>query len=218
MLLIIEELFLLALDEEKGSLSSFVKKTIGCGLSGAILAELALRGKVCSNDKHRLELADDTLTGDELLDEALEEIRSSEKPRKLTYWVSQFSARPKKFRERLGERLVAKNILYQEDKRLFRQYSSTHDSQSLAPSKFEIKYPLRAMILSNQENDHRSLALLKVAAASELLNLIFTQDELSIAKRLIHEKVLRAALENPAMETIEEIEQAVASSLEDDTD
>lgn len=221
MLSIFEELFLLALDEEKGNIVPFAKKTIAYGLSGAILAELALRGKISSNEKNRLDLIDPTPTGDEILDEILQEIRSTEKRRKLTYWVSQLSTRPKKLRERVGERLAAKNLLSQEDKRFFWKPFSTENGQPEVPSKFEMKGSLRAMILSRDENlesDHRSLALLNVAESSNLLNLIFTQDEVQLAKQRIHEKIIRAALENPAMQTVEELEQAVGTTIEDDSD
>ncbi len=218
MLSIYEELFLLALDEEKGTIIPFAKNNLAHALSGGILAELSLSGKVCSNDKHRLELLDAAITGDEILDDAIKEIQSSEKSRKLPYWVSQFSARPKKLRERLGESLVAKDLLYQEDRHFFWKPTPTGTGLPIPHSKFEVKNPLRTMILAQDESDAHSLALLNVASASEILNLIFTQDEVQIAKRLIHERVFRAALENPAMQTIEEIEQAIVISLDDDAE
>lgn len=215
---IIEELFLLALDEEKGNILPFAKKTLAYGISGGILAELALLRKVCSNENHRLELVDATPTGDEILDEVLQEIQSSEKQRKLTYWVSQLSDRPKRLRERLGERLVGKDLLYQEDKHFFWKLPEGEDAAPAIPTRYEMKSTLRGMILSTAESNHRSLALLNIAASSELLGLIFTQDELPVAKRRIHEKLVRAALENPAMQTIEDIELAVSASLDDDDD
>lgn len=218
MLSIYEELFLLALDEEKGNILSLAKKSLAHGLSAGILAELTLLEKICSNEKHRLELMNTSLTGDEILDDAIKEIRSSDKPRKMAYWVSQLSTRPKKLRERIGESLVSKDLLYQEDKRFFWHPASPDDDFLVAPTKFELKEPLRAVVLSTAESDPRSLALLNVASATGLLNLIFTQDELLIAQRRIHEEIVRAALENPAMQTIEEIEQAIHTSLEDDID
>ncbi len=218
MLSIFEELFLLALDEENGNILPFAKKTLAHGLSGGILAELALMGKVTSNEKHRLELVDATPTGDDVLDDAIQEIQASEKTRKLAYWVSQFSARPKKLREHIGERLAAKELLNQDERRFFWKPAQPENDTDVPHSKFEVKNPLRTMILASEEGGLHNLALLNVASASDLLNLIFTQDEIPLAKRLIHEKVFRAALEHPAMQTIEEIEQAVITSLEDDTE
>ena len=218
MISIPEELFLLALDEEKGNFLSLTKKTLSHALSGGILAELTLSGKVCSDQKHRLELLNDAVTGDEVLDKALSEIGSSEKLRKLTYWVSELSARPKKLREEIGDSLVAKGLLLREEKRYFRQNVSSEETAQTIPSKFELKTPLRALVLSSDEFNARDFALLNVVAASGLLDLIFTRDELKIAEQHIHEKVLRSALQNPIMETIEEIEKAIVTSLEDDSD
>ena len=163
-------------------------------------------------------MIDAALISDELLDEVINEIQSSNKPHKLAFWISELSSRPKKLRERVGERLAVKDQLYQEDNRFFWRPSSAEDPARMLPSKFELKNPLRASILSDCESDPHSLALLNVASASGLLNLIFTQDELPIAQHRIHEKVVRAALKNPAMQTIGEIEQAILTSLEDDLD
>lgn len=218
MLSLFEELYLLALDEDRGKTTSYAKKTIAYGLSGAMLAELALQGKVSVNEKNRLEPLGDELTGDAFLDEILGEIRDSEKAHKLTYWVSQFSERPKKLRERVGDLLVERNVLSKEEKRFFRQPPSGEVTQAAEPSKFEVKSRLRAMILANGESDPRSLALLNLAAASELLGLIFTADELGFASRRIHEEILRFALEDTVMQTVEEIEQAISTVVEDDDD
>ena len=218
MLPIFEELFLLALDEETGRSLTFTKKTLAHGLSGGILAELAFLSKVCSNEKHRLELMDPSLTGDDILDESIEEIRSSDKLRRTSYWVSQFSSRPKKLRERIGDRLAAKDLLSKDDRRFFWTMPSGGDNALTARTKFEMKTPLRAAILSNGESGPRDLSLLMVASATGLLNLIFTQDELPIAHQRIHQKFVHDALGNPVMQTIEEIEQAIISSLEDELD
>jgi golgi phosphoprotein 3 len=218
MLSIFEELFLLALDEEKGRVLSFAKKTLPYALSGGILAELTLMGKVCSNEKHRLELVDASLSGDEILDEAIIDIGSSDKLRKLSYWVSEFGSKPKKLRERIGERLVEKKLLSQEDRRFFWRTPAAEETP-LALTKFDLKAPLRASILSNDDGlDPHNIALLSLASASDLLNLIFTQDELPIARHRIHEKVIRGALGNPSMQSLEEIEQAIISNLDEDAD
>jgi golgi phosphoprotein 3 len=213
MLSVYEELFLLALDEESGKSLPFAKKTLAHALAGGILAELAFLGKICSNEKHRLELRDTALTGDDILIETIEEIRASEKLRRVSYWVSQISSRPKKLRERIGESLAEKGLLTRDDRRF---YWAEPNSEGL--TKFEMKKPLRTAILSNGEISPRELTLLYVASAAGLHNLIFTQDELEMANNRIHEKVVRYALGNPVMETVEEIGQAVIASLEDDLD
>jgi hypothetical protein len=217
MLTLYEELYLLALDEEKGNLFSFARKFFVYPLAGAILAELALLGKVGVGEKLRLVVSEAEPTGDPIFDGALEQIRVSERARKPSYWVSLFSEEPKKLRQNVAERLVEKNVLVQDEKRFFRQ-EPISGSESSVPDKFKIKHELRALILSNGESNLHNLALLEMIAAGGLLGLVFTQDELETADQVIHKKFLIAALENPIMQLVEEIGQAVSSVQADELD
>jgi hypothetical protein len=88
----------------------------------------------------------------------------------------------------------------------------------MPPLKYNLKETLRSKILSKEPHDARSLALLKLISASGLLDLIFTHDEHSLATRSINEKLIRAALEKPELQTIEEIGQAVITCIEDELD
>ena len=225
MLSIYEALFLLALDEEKGNIIPLVKRSLTYGLAGAVLAELALQGKVTAGSKRRLEAAADAdaagaPTGSDLLDETLQAIRSNEKPRKLSYWISQLSAQPKKLRERIAEPLVARGLLHQDDKAYYRVTGDAQPGKpaEALPTRFEMKHTLRSMVLSTGESNLHSLALLDIIKASSLLNLLFTQDELPGARQMIQEKVMRTALTNQVMLTVEEINQAVTLTLEEETE
>ena len=217
MLSIYEELFLLALDEEQGNILPQVKRNLAFGLAGAILSELALQGKISANSKHRLDAGDAKVDGSGLLDETLQSIQSSEKPRKLAYWVGQLSVQPRKLRERIGEGLVARNLLVQEDRLFYRPPAAAESGEQseTLPPKYKMKQALRAMILANNKSDSRSVALLSVIRASGLLNLVFTLDELAAAQREIKERLVRASLADQAMLAIEEIEQAVTLTMED---
>jgi hypothetical protein len=219
MLSVYEELFLLALDEENGNFLPFTRKTIPYGLVGAIFAELALLEKVCSNEKQRLIVNDPTPTGNPILDEVVDEVHASDKHRKLSYWISHFSEKPKKLRFKLGENMAERSLIDQDENRFFWRSAPQEGQEQGVSTKFKRKIPLRSMILGSQESaDPHSLALLNVTSACNLLSLIFTEDELPVARRMIHEKVIQAALKNPIMETIEKIEYAIASSIEDDSD
>jgi hypothetical protein len=43
-------------------------------------------------------------------------------------------------------------------------------------------------------------------------------DEIPLAQKRIHEKIVRKSLEDPIVETIQDIEQGLITSLEDDLD
>lgn len=212
MLTLFDQLYLLALNEEKGNLIASTRKTFAFAYSGAVLDELALLNRICLNEKSRIEVIASTKTGDEVLDEALKEIADSDKLRKPAYWVGEFVVQPKRLRERLGDRLAAKGILNREDNRFFRAQSSPQE----IPSKFEMKHQLRGMILLGTQSNPSSLALLTMLDAANLLHLIFTPDELDMVQKDIHERVLRCSLEKPTFQFIEEIAQAVETLIEDD--
>jgi hypothetical protein len=214
MLTLYEELFLLAVDDEKGVVLPSFGKALSTGLAGAVLAELALQNRVRVSEKRRLEVTDSSRFDEKLLDKILEEIASSEKARKISFWVDQLSARPNKLRKRVEESLVAKGLIGEEDGSSD-ALSPPADPQTVYPSKYEIKSNLRSIILNNGDGDLRSLALLSTARSSRLLSLIFTKDERRFARRCIREKMIRAALGNSVAETIEEIEEAVADVVSD---
>jgi hypothetical protein len=216
MLTLYETLFLLALNEEKGNLIWFTRKTFAYSIAGLILAELALLGKLGVGEKLRLVVNDEESTHDPILDSALEQICDSDKTHKPAYWVSQLSTDPKKLRQSIGERLVERNILTQEDKRYFRPEATS--ASEPAPEKYALKQALRAPILSEGELDLRNLALLIMIEAGDLLCLIFTEDEIEAAERAISKQTMSVALGNPVMQVIQEIGQAVSSVREEEMD
>ncbi len=213
MLTLIDQLYLLALNEEKGNLITSTRKTFSFAYAGAVLDELAVQNRLRLNEKSRVEVTNAAKTGDEVLDEALKEIAGSEKHRRPAYWVGALVEQAKKLRERLGDRLAGKGILSREDNRFYRV---TEPEQEI-PSKYEMKHQLRGMVLLGADTDASALALLTLMNAADLLHLVFTPDELDMVQKDIHERVLRFSLQNPAFQFVEEIEQAVRTSIEDDS-
>jgi hypothetical protein len=215
MITLYEELYLLTLDEEKGNIIWFARKSFAYSIVGLVLAELALLKKLGVAEKQRLVAVDPEPTGDPILDDVLKQIHDSEKLHKPAYWVALLSREPKKLRQSIGEQLVEKKVLTQEEKRFYRQEVPSTDAPE-AGDKFQFKYELRSLILSNSEFNPRNLALLKMIAASDLLSLVFTQDEIESAERIINKQLLNAALGDQTMQLVEEIGQAVTSILEEE--
>jgi hypothetical protein len=216
MLTLFEELFLLSIDDENGSPLPSITDNLGFGLSGSLIAELALRGKASVGETHRLELVDSAPTGDKILDEALEQIQSSNQPRKVTYWIKHFSDEPKKLRKSLVERLETNEVVKQEENRLSWVIPYADSQDSNAPAKFVIKSRLRQSVLVDEDLDVHDLALLGLVKACSLLNLIFTKDERKLARRRIYEIMVGKMLGNPSIQAIQEIEAAVESQAEAD--
>jgi len=216
MLTLFDELFLLSIDEENGTVVPSVVIPLGYGLSGAMLAELVLLGRVKVKDSQRLVIIDQTPVGDDLLDEVLQQIHEIEQPRKLIYWVKHFSAEPKKMRHRLIERLVGKGVLVQEEMHISWVVPYGDSPAQNASAKYLLKNRLRNMQLANQELELQELALLSLAKACSILKLIFTIDERKWARHRIYELMVKQALNNPVVQYIQEIEAAVESQVSAD--
>lgn len=211
-----EELFLLAFHEDKGKLIPWATENLPVGLAGAILAELALNDRLRVEENHRLELLDASPTQDEVLDAALEKIQSSERPRKVSYWVNQLNEKPKKLFEQLEERLEAEGI-FQRDESSFISLPSQNelDGQN-ASARYWLKRRLRGLALTDQEADLRGLALLNLVQSCDFIDLVFTRDERKIARRRIYELLVGTALSNGQAQAIEEIGRAVESQADTD--
>jgi hypothetical protein len=106
-----EEMLLLALRDEKGTLESRAGAH-HYALAGAILSELVLAGRVdIDEDKKKLvHLRDRTSMGDEILDEALARVADSKKPRSAQDWVGRFAGF-RRLRHRGAEGLCRRGVL-----------------------------------------------------------------------------------------------------------
>ena len=216
MLTLFEELFLLSIHEEKGTIINTMAEALPYGISGAILAELALLGKIGIQENHRIEVLDSNPTGDDILDEALEILAASEKNRRFGYWIETLSQKPAKRRKRLAERLIQKGVVSEEDDRLQWVIPFADSLDQYASAKYMMKNRLRALVLASAQVDVREVALLSLVRACGLLDFIFVKDERKLANRHIHELIVGEALKDPAVQTIEEIGAAIVAMVEED--
>ena len=127
-LTLMEEVLLLGLKDEQGLLS-FWNDSLSYVLRGCILLELALQGKIAvvnvpqrkqySLSERKLEVTNDTLTGEVLLDETIKLMKETE-PMSASDWmdalsgetwsISKIGLHLKQVRERLSKGLVDKGI------------------------------------------------------------------------------------------------------------
>ena len=213
MLILAEELFIQALDPESGNIPGSIAAQLQYGLSGALLADLALMGKIGLDDKKKLELIDYTSCGDELLDRTLLKIVKSDRLRKMTHWVKLFSSNSKKTYKELGERLVEKGILQKESRKYLWVIPSEAFPEKDASAKYLIKNNLRAVVLTGKKPDPYVLALLSLVRACNMLESVFTKDELKMARKLVDQKIQDVAVGKEVTETIQEIESAALAGV-----
>ena len=185
MLTLMEELLLLALNDEKGNLVSSAT-ALPYGLNGAILLELALAEKIDIDNKKLVVIAAPP-TGNDLLDKALGILAGAPKNKPVKYWVVRLSSAMKGLKNELLEKLIEKEILVeQENKILWVIPVKRYPAKNAAPEN-AIRNRIRNIVLNGQTVDERSSLLISLIHACSLVNEIFEKDERRAAKKRIKE-------------------------------
>jgi Golgi phosphoprotein 3 len=216
MLTIYEELQLLSIHEDKGIFIRSAADALVPGMSGAILSDLALAGKICTSDNHRLKLEESDPTNDSVLDDTIKVLKKSQKERKFGYWISKINPKPEKLRRQVTKSLISKGILTQEDDRLLWVIPSPLQPDGKGSSKYWLIEHLRGIILAQEDYQPHDVALLGLLNACGLLGLVFLRDERKLAIQAINERLVYQAMQDPNLETIQEIDAAIASVVEED--
>jgi len=214
MLTLPQELYILALHEEKGRVPASLATSLHYGLGGAILAELILQGRVGLDDNRKAVVVNNSMFGDDnLLNEGLERIQASGRHHKSTYWVSTFSDYIKKLEKRLARRLVDQGVLRMEEKRFLGVVPYEAYPAQDASARFWIKQHLRSVVLGGEAPDAHTATLLSLVRACDLLERVFTRDEMKRARRKIEELTRGEAIGEAVQQAIEIIEAATMAAI-----
>jgi hypothetical protein len=207
-----EKLMLLALHDEKGTVLSSASMSLEYGLSGAVLMELVLRGRLRA-DKKNLVIVDAALTGDDILDEALTKIKQSKRDRNTKYWVDKLSRGIKDLKGRLLDRLIDKGILRTEKRRILGVISSQRYPMEDAKAEQEVRDRIRAVILGGATLDPRIAMLISLVNACGLVDEIFSREERKLARKRIKEIAKKDLIGKTVSDTVAEIEAAIVASI-----
>jgi len=187
MLVFAEELLLLALHDEKGTVVTNASMALPFGLAGALLADLILGDRLHLEDG-KVTVISTATTGNEILDEALAMVAQSKKDRKLDHWIGKLSGM-KDLRNRLLDRLVQEGILRRDEHRVLWVFPSHRYPTQEASPELLIRERIRAVILYDTEPDARTSMLISLANACELWKEILDREERKQAKARIKEIV-----------------------------
>ena len=177
-----EELLLLALNEEKGTVVMAGSMGLSYGLAGALLIDLIASGLVRLEGKD-LVASPSGSARDELLDEALGAIRASKRTRTLGHWVNKIGRSGGKTKKRLLDRLASKGILKQEEHRLLLVFPTMRYPEANPMPEYGIRERVRAAIRGFPPPDARTAALISLVHACDLTGVIFEKGERREAKK-----------------------------------
>jgi len=172
----IEEIVLLALDDETGALLPMPPLAFRYALAGAAICDLALLNRI-DTDPDKLVVLSKEPTGDPLLDEVLTAILSVGSTLRVSGWLNVLSEISKNLESAALDRLVARGILRREEKKILwvfgvRRYP-TVDNQE----RTEVRTRLANLILGDDLPDPRDAILISLLCASHLADKIFAGRE-----------------------------------------
>ena len=111
-----EEVLLVLLDDEKGTLAPVPQLTLHFVLAGAVLMELAIQNRV-DCDLHKLSVVDKTPTNEMILDKCLQKVCSGGDSQDVKYWINTIADDGAEIVENGFKRLVERGILAESEKR-----------------------------------------------------------------------------------------------------
>lgn len=215
MLTLAEELLLLLLDDTTGHLAPISRANLTCGLAGAVLMDLDVRGRIRA-DETGLTLRDPTPTGEALLDPTLARLAAAPAPRDTRAWVRTLAASGDELYDGALASLVARRILKEVCERFLwvletRRYPIVDDREQK-----EAKLRLLSVLLCDGVPDAHDTALINLAETCGIFRLILQARELARAS----DRIARVAALDPigcaTSAVIREIEtetQAAAAML-----
>ena len=131
----------------------------------------------------RISVIDPSPTGDEILDHALEEIRSARKPRGAQHWVRKLGGRSP--RDQVTDQLLARGVLRRQDDKVLWIFPYTRYLAEDSAPELELRTRLRDAVLNGRTPDARSAALLSLIKSCNLADDVFgSADRRRVRKRL----------------------------------
>lgn len=199
-----EELLLLMLDDETGRLMERAGPAGDYALVGAILAELALAGRI-GTETTRLFVPNRTPTGDPLQDEVLDVILATPRQEDSRFWIETLAQNAERYRDALFRRLVSRGILREEEGRFLwlfpeRRYPVVSDKEER-----EVKARIMDVIFRDGLPGHRDALMIGLCRAAGLFALLLSPEELDKAQPRIDQVADSEDLSRSLSEAVREI-------------
>lgn len=164
-----EAILLLTLHDKKGTTGG--NDSYRFALGGAILTELVLASKiriVSWKRTNRVEPVDAVPLGEPLLDECLEKITQSKRPKSASSWVSRFAS-IRRLKHRVAERLCKRGLLEKQERKVFGLFNRwTYPAVDPEPERQLVEL-IRRVVIEHDVPDPRILVLVSLMNGADLL-------------------------------------------------
>lgn len=206
---IAEEFLLLSLDDEKGVVCNQPFMGMEFGLSGAVLMELALLGKIKAEEKSLL-VVDNTPTENQIFDDAMAMIASQHPDEDAKYWVWKLGIHIQEIKDYFINHLIELGILEKKEKNILWIYK--RKCYPMIDDKMERREiaRIRSIILDDVKPVPRDIVLISLMRSCNLTSQLFTKDEQEKAGDKIEKIAQKDLIGQAVYEAIHEILQKLS--------
>ncbi len=205
-LFLYEEIMLLALRDEEGTIASGTMYQYAIG--AAVLAELLLNQRIVVDQSAKRKLVDlvsSTPLGDPLLDRCLEKVTTAKRRAALQTWVCRFAA-VRNIKHLIAQRLCRRGILRaDEDKVLLIFTRKIYPEVDPKPERELIERLRQAIFTDATDVDSRTVVLVSLANSASLLNVVFDKKMLKARKTRIEQIINGEITGKAAQEAIQAV-------------
>lgn len=205
-----EEIMLLALRDEEGTIASGTMYQYAIG--AAVLSELLLNKRIAVGESRRkklVNLVSSQPLGEPLIDQCLEKICNAKRRASLQTWVSRFAG-VKNLKHRVARQLCQRGILRaSEDKILLLFARKIYPEVNPEPERRLIERLRQAIFTDSRDIDPRTVVLVSLANSTGLLKVVFDKKKLKGRKARIKEIIDGEITGKAAKEAIEAMQAAV---------
>ena len=207
-----EEMLLLLLDDKGREFADIPMLSFKYALAGAVLMDLAIEGRIDTDETH-LFVTDPTPLEDDLLDPSLARIVESTEDHDTRYWVEQISAQAVEIRERSLARLVERGVLQREDDYFLWVFQTRRYPVINNQSIQEVKLRIMEVLFSNEIPDVRDIIIISLADVCDIFRTLLSRRELQGVTQRIDQVRKMDLIGREVSKAVRDIESSLAVAM-----
>lgn len=204
---LVDQLCLLALDDEKGSFIAD-STSLAYGLAGAIILELSLQDKIEIKEK-KIEVKSYKTSGNILLDHFMDTIRNSKKKRDIQTWVEIIGNKYSYIIDETVKKLIDDGILRKKEEKILWVFSNDKYPTLNAKPENELRKRLNDILLNNRSLDLKESMLISLIDMCSLNKEVFGKEGAKQYKKKIRTIIENAKLSSEIGKAVQEIHEAL---------
>ncbi len=208
---LVEEILLLLLDEEKGTLPPVPQLTLHYVLAGAVLMELAINNRI-DCDIHTLQIIEKEHLDEPILDQYLDKICLEPEQQEVKFWINSIADDGSAIVERGFQRLIERGILGESEKRFLWVVKTRSYPTIDGTVEKEVKLRIMNILYSDEIPDHRDVVIFCLMDACDMFRTLLGPVELNRMRPRINDVSKLDLIGQATTKLIREIQVALVAT------